>query len=390
MIEFHPPSGDELSVLGRIAAETFGFPEAAFEKVVERVGRNNLRVASNKASVVGGLAIYRLAQWFGGKAIPMAGIALVCVPPEKRATGISRLMMSSLLNELYQDGTPLATLFASTQHAYRNVGFEQAGTWNQYEMDMSQIGHRNFPLPLNQVELDLVNFDNLAHQRAALTNGNVTRTPGLWDRLITPINSAYPMRGYLIGESQTPSGYIIFEQHMGNRFDDRYLFIRDMTALTGDSYQSLAAFLYGHRPIFPKIRFYGASLDPLIATTQEARTKPIFSERWMMRIIHVTRALTLRGYNPHVKASLDFSLSDPLIAENNGRFRLQVEDGSGQITRGGNGEVEMDIRGLASLYSSLFDATTLQQMGKLTGPAAAIHRANTMFAGPQPWMPDKF
>ena len=125
-------------------------------------------------------------------------------------------------------------------------------------------------------------------------------------------------------------------------------------------------------------------------STREARAQPEFNERWMLRIVDVPRALSQRGYPASITGTLDVSITDELIPENHGRFRLELENGKARVSRGGAGELQTDVRGLSPLYTSLFDATTLQSLGYIVGSPETIEMANAIFAGPQPWMPDKF
>ena len=71
-MQFRQPTATEISELGQLASQTFGFPHAKFALTVERIGAENLRVAVEDGKLNGGLAVYRLEQWLGGRAIPMA------------------------------------------------------------------------------------------------------------------------------------------------------------------------------------------------------------------------------------------------------------------------------------------------------------------------------
>ncbi|MFO1094643.1 MAG: sterol carrier protein domain-containing protein [Planctomycetaceae bacterium] len=83
-------------------------------------------------------------------------------------------------------------------------------------------------------------------------------------------------------------------------------------------------------------------------------------------------------------------MSDPVIAENNGRFVLSVRDGTATVESGGRGDLRCDVRGLAPLYTGMFRPVALAQMGWVTGSATALEAATKVFAGPEPWMPEYF
>ena len=74
----------------------------------------------------------------------------------------------------------------------------------------------------------------------------------------------------------------------------------------------------------------------------------------MLRIIDVVGALSKRGYPMGLDAELHLEVSDRAIASNNGKFCLRVSQGRGEVTKGGKGEFQLDVRGLAPLYTGLF------------------------------------
>ena len=52
--------------------------------------------------------------------------------------------------------------------------------------------------------------------------------------------------------------------------------------------------------------------------------------------------------------------------------------------------VDPSIRGLAALYTGHLSAFQLQLMGRLDGPESDLDQATAIFAGPAPWMSDRF
>src|SRR6185295_16930186 len=79
-----------------------------------------------------GLVLIPMGQWFGGKRVPMTGIAAVAVEPFARGKGAAKRLLVSMLQELQGKGVALSTLYPATQVLYRAVGYEQAGS--RYEV----------------------------------------------------------------------------------------------------------------------------------------------------------------------------------------------------------------------------------------------------------------
>ena len=97
-----------------------------------------------------------------------------------------------------------------------------------------------------------------------------------------------------------------------------------------------------------------------------------------------------RGYPQNLVAELHLEIKDDLIAENNGKFVLKVSNGRGEVSKGGTGEFQLDIKGLSPLYTGFFTPYQLQLTGYLQATETALSVAIQMFAGSSPWMADFF
>ena len=111
---------------------------------------------------------------------------------------------------------------------------------------------------------------------------------------------------------------------------------------------------------------------------------------WMLRIINAPLALSKRGYPKKLTAELHLDIRDHLIAANNNKFCLQVSQGSGEVIPGGRGDFQIDIRSLASIYTSFLSPQQLQSLGNLRATTEALETATLIFSGARPWMADFF
>lgn len=160
--------------------------------------------------------------------------------------------------------------------------------------------------------------------------------------------------------------------------------------LTEAAGRRLWTFLADHRSQIEKIQWRSSIVDTLSLLLPEQTAEISVSERWMLRVVDVVKALEKRGYPTQVEAILNLEVRDDLIAENNGQFVLTVSQGRGEVTKGGTGDLQCDIRGLAPLYTGLFTARQLQQIGQIKATHEALAIATQLFSGSQPWMSDKF
>jgi predicted acetyltransferase len=166
---------------------------------------------------------------------------------------------------------------------------------------------------------------------------------------------------------------------------------RDVAATTPSAARRLLGFLADHRSLAGRVSWRGAPNDPLLAQVQEqrdVRTEVRFV--WMLRILDVPAAMAARGWAPGVAAEVHLDVSDDLFPENAGRWVLCVADGAATCERRGRGDLRIDVRGLASLYSAWAGPGDLATSGLADGPPAAMAAAAAAFAGPVPWMADHF
>jgi predicted acetyltransferase len=379
----------EAEQLGDILRQCFNFPASSWHSYFNRLGPTNFRVIRRAGRIVGGLASYPMGQWFGGRSVPMSGLAAVGIAPEHRGTGAAAELITQTLKELYANGVPLSALYASTQRLYRKVGYEQAGSYCRFSLPTNSIPSWDHSLPIHPVDPTHHEvFHDLYRQRAMETSGNLDRHQAIWQRLVKPPTDD-PIYAYLVGPDHKPEGYIIFSQQPGAT-GYYNLRIWDLVTLTPAAGRRLWTFLADHRSLANEVLWHGPTVEPLLALLAEQSYQITHLERWLLRIVDVPKALALRGYPAGVEAELHLAIQDDLLPENSRNFILSVSEGRGDVVEGGRGELQLDIRGLAPLYTGLFTPHQLQITGYLEATAGALLIATQLFAGSEPWMPDHF
>jgi predicted acetyltransferase len=370
-----------------ILTQCFNFPQARWKAYLDLTGKENFRVVRREGRVVGGLVILFMGQWFGGRAIPMGGIAAVGVPPEQRGGGVAQTLMAQTLRELREQEIPLSALYASTQHLYRSVGYEQAGCFCLYSMPAAAFPRGDRTLAVEPVDASKHEiFHSLYREWVMPMNGCLARNRAIWERAVRSEDG--PVYGYRIGDAEAPVGYLIYA-HQG-REHGHDMRVRDWAALTPAAFARLQTLLADHRSVVQDVIWKGPPVDPLLCSPEEQRFQHRGSERWMLRIVDVPAALGQRGYPEGITEELHLDVADDLLPGNAGRFVLSVRDGRGSVTRGGRGDLRCAVRGLAPLYASMLVPQELARIGWIVGDARTLATAARIFAGPQPWMGDGF
>ncbi|MDZ8109056.1 MAG: GNAT family N-acetyltransferase [Nostoc sp. DedQUE12a] len=381
----HPQDIQQLAVIFK---QCFVNALGGEEAYMNQIGVENFRIIRESQQLIGGLATLNMGQWWGGERLPMTGIAVVAIAPEYRGSGGAIALMQHTLKELYAKGIPLSALYPAVQSLYRKVGYEQGGSWYIWEVATNAIGVREQPLPLQPVvPINHQVFHELYQQQAKLTHGYLDRHPAIWQRLIEPDEKEMTY-AYFIGTKDQPQGYTIFTQEQTQ--NGEIIVVKDWVLKTAAATQTFWSLLASHRSQIQRVRWKSSAIDTLTLALPEQTAKILTQFRWMLRIVDVVKALSMRGYPSGIETELHLEIQDNVIDANNGKFILSVANGRGEVTKGGKGELQLDVRELAPLYTSLFSPYHLQIAGKLHGTETAISAATQIFAASSPWVADFF
>ena len=319
----HP---QEIQQLGEILRQCFGSSPADWERYLNRLGAENFRILRQEDKIIAGLAIYLMGQWFGGQIVPMAGIAAVGVTPEARGRGVARELLTRTIQELYSLNIPISALYPATQVLYRQVGYEQGGSYCKWELPTANIQIKERHLPMYRVSVsDSGIFEQIYDRQARVNNGNLARNSAIWSRILEP-HPEEDIYAYLIGSEPSPGGYLIFTQK------EEAIEIRDWALLNASAAKRLWTFLADHRSIIEKVTWQGSVFNPFTLLLPEQTGKIVKQMNWMLRIINVPLALSKRGYPTTLAAELHLDVRDDLITANNGKFCLKVSQGKGEVS----------------------------------------------------------
>ncbi len=381
-------SPDDLGALARIVGWAFGFGEADAAPWLERGGTENLRLCLDDGAVTGGLMHVPMGQFFGGRAVPMVGIAGVAVAPEARGRGVALSLMNATVRELWQRGVALSTLYPATLTLYRKSGYAPAGCLFDVSVPAKSIGVSERAGSVRPAqEADLPRIEELYTRVAQGRDGRLARGSYIWNRIKKP--RATPARGFVVEQGGGIAGYLFASQQRtpSEHFD---LSLSDVCAATPFAAKKLLSFLYDHRSIAEQIKWRGAQADALLLAIPERIYEVKLREHWMTRICNVQRALEARGYPAGVNLSLELEVVDDVIPENSGRLVLTVASGRGSVEPGGTGKLRLDVRALSALFTGFQSPAELALGGSLEGDASSLSIARTLFSGAAPEMPDFF
>jgi predicted acetyltransferase len=350
----------------------------------------NVRALERNGEIASCLVICDFGQYFGGRSIKSAGIAAVGAAVHHRSKGMARTLMQEMLREQHERGVPLSTLYPSTRTLYRRAGFETAGCIHEVDIETRRLEARRSDVDLIPIgESNEAVVDKLHERFASAHPGNLHRTRVMWHRIRFDRESK-PNEGYLIEVDESPEGYFYFRREE-SKTSAYSIDVWDVVASTPRAAQRFLSFLSEHRTLADRASWVGSPVDPVLLTLDEQAYKVRLLDEWMVRIIDVAKAIGERGYPPHARGELHLEISgDDVLPENNGRFVVEVENGSATARRGGSGRMRVSIRGLAPLFTGYYTPEALRNAGLLEADEDSLALASALFAGPTPWMRDRF
>ena len=294
-----------------------------------------------------------------------------------------------------------ASLYPATLPLYRRVGFEQAGYWCEYRLNLkllaldpaiaatTRAADRGLRVRAFDRERDLDGVRACYRAFALAHEGMLDRGDYIWGRIFKPRQGE--STGLVVEDARGIAGYVFFRQERTPQLDHDVV-VTDMAVSTPAAARRLLDMLTDFRSVGHELAFHGGPHHPFVTLLNEQKLVMKLREYWMLRVLDVNAALTQRGYNPHVACDFTLDLRDTTIPENAGPWRVEVEGGNARVSRGvaAPGAISLDARALAPLYTGFMTPRELRAIGALDGPDSSLTAAAAAFAGGAPSLQDMF
>jgi predicted acetyltransferase len=316
----------------------------------------------------------------------MLGLAGVAIAPEARARGLALGLVAQTLRAARERGSALSTLYPSTFGLYRKAGYELAGSHCRITLQLRQLPRMPRPLQVessNEPAPIEALYRKLAQQRP----GYLDRGAYIWSRVRKAEQE--PARAFVVHGSSGLDGYV-YARAAAPQSVPFELLLNDFMSRTPHAFQSLLAFLADHATTAERAVWHGSAADARILGLPERVAQVAVQDYWMLRVLHVERALLQRGY-PEVDRAIDLQVEDELLPENSGLYPLSVRSGVAHLEPGTPQlHARLSVGALAALYSGFMAPRELQIAGKLEADERALSALGLLFAGPAPALPDYF
>jgi predicted acetyltransferase len=383
-----PPRDDaELARYADLVSQALGPPPAYAREFVDRMKDQVLVLGRVDGQVAGGLGVLRFGHFFGGRSVPAGGITAVAVAPEHRGKGLAGAMTRAALDVCAAQGLVLSTLYPATCPVYRAAGYEIAGQRTFWRFPTASGAAPERTLRMREATAaDRPAMKRLYDARARACAGVLDRSAYVWERVLEPIgDKAF---AYVVQDKRDLVGYVVFT-HKPQPFGYEIV-VKDALGATPAAIRRILTFFADHASLAKTWISVMGPGDPFARSARENSREVAEAFPWMARLVDVPGAVAARGFSPALRGEIHLDVTDSVIAKNARRWTLAVDDGRAEVKEGGRGDVHLDVRALAALYTGASTGEELAAAGLAHGDAQALARATSLFAGPAPWMIDFF
>jgi predicted acetyltransferase len=393
--ELRTGAPEDLDGIWEVFRLGFGATDADRDRWVESLDpARALVVDGPRGEIAAASHIRPFRQWFGGRAVPLAGYSPVAVLPEHRGRGLGRAVTAGPFADLRERGEVIAGLFPASVELYRSVGFELAGSYVHRRLPAAHLAALR---PGGAVDLRRGTVDDVAavhrcyDRLARRTDGPITRDEAWWARRLPPDLAGTVC--YVVDDPATPgelAGYAAYRHGPGRPPYDYAVVVSEVLAADPDVLRALWRVVGSSGSQAPQVDVIGPGEDPLFLLVGASDPRAVRSEiRWMLRLVDAAGAVAARGWNPTATGRVDLEVVDEHAPWNAGRWQLEVDGGAGRLAPGGDGTVEVTIQGLSSWWSGYAGARTLAATGHLrTADPAALAVLDGLGAASPPTLVD--
>ncbi len=359
------------------------------------------------AFVDGSIATATGAQPFtvrlNGRPAQAAGVTAVGTYPQYRRQGLLRRTMIEALTRYRDAGQSFALLWASFAAIYQRYGYGLASAYVAYEFDPREVAFREELPTSGAVELMPPGKSRPVQERvhaewARPRNLVVDRSQEWWDQLFREHGDRRRYHAVYRNGAGEPRGYLVYDiaedlggWGMRETGPDQSMNLLAFYPLDLEAHRAMWNYIRAHdlvkRVRWDKVPEDDVTPDLLIEPRELHRGT---GDAMWMRITDVEALLPLRSYGD--EGAITLAVRDELLPWNDGVYRLETEGDAAKVSRtSGPADLSMRVGALATLVSGYRSATQLSRAGLLEGDAAALRRADRLFATEyRPHMPEGF
>jgi predicted acetyltransferase len=308
--------------------------------------------------------------WFGGRVLPLAGIADVTVAAEERGRGVLAPLLVALLEGARERGAVVSTLFPTAPRIYRRAGYEVVTSLRRVDVPSAALA----ALPASP---------EVVLRRAVV--GDAERIRRLYDTWASGLDGPLTRRGVSFPATDAElmgafTGITLAEDHAGDLLGYASwvrgssapggpdLFVVDLVATRVEAYAALLRTLGSFASVAASVRVRTSGDDLVRLLLPTADWTQVRENVCMLKVLDVEAALTGAACPPGLTVRSGFTLVGDVLRDLDGGYVVEAEEGRVRCVRGTvRGDRTLGPRGLALLVTGAAPCRELRVLGLLTG-----------------------
>ena len=321
----------ELDLRVRAFGPLGGYRERVIANNLAMMAAGQLLGAYDGGRLLGTARYLDIRQWWGGRAMPMAGVAGVKTAPEARGRGVATALLTELLSLLPERGYPISALYPSTPGVYRSLGWEFGGGFYRTEIAGPALAALLPPdsgTSGGEVRLRRAGPDDAAEAFAVMSAVFAA------SRDCGPSTFGVDDLRRDLGDDEVFS-YLTDDGFLSYGFDggSRAIEVSYFAAGSAATAKALWGILGSHSTVTKTVSAFVSPHNPIGWLTRGLDVELRLHQRWMLRVLDPVAAIAGRGFPAAVTTSVNLRLTDAALPGNSGDYRLTVADGTGSLVK---------------------------------------------------------
>lgn len=364
-----PLTADDAEASQQLGFEAFGMPATPpTTPPADQPGRVGFG-AFDGDTLAGRMIDRDFDSYYGGESLPTAGIAGVTIAAEYRGQGTLRPLFSALLAAARERGAVISTLYPTAPRIYRGFGYEVVADFATVRVPTHTLAAGLRPegistrrATVEDVEAIRAVYDTWAREQ----NGPLTRRGVSFPATAAEFLQTYTGVTVAVDAADLVHGYAAW--HRGPRYGEQgVLQVDDLLAVDADGYRALLAAMGSFSSVTPHVHLDTSGDDVIRLFLPSLHWQVQESAPYMLKILDVSGALSLRGYPQGFVGELAFHLSGSFEPDQDGGYILDVSSGRGNCVRAEHGGRVFTPAGLALMFAGAQSSANLRSAGHLSG-----------------------
>lgn len=317
----------------------------------------------------------------------MGGLTGVGTYPEYANLGLMSQLMRRALANMREREQSISYLYPYSIPFYRRKGWEIISDKISFEVKDTQLPKlKTVPGNVERLSIDHPDIRDVYRRFALSHHGAMLRSELAWEEYLRWDLDDLTVAVYY-DEDQQPQGYLLYW------VAEEVFHMKEMVFTDGEARAGLWNFISAHFSMITRVKGHIYTTEPLAFLLEDSDIKETISPYYMARIVDIHRFVKQYPFLPQTtECQLTFTLHDPMLEWNQGKFTLKVdEQGRGQLTEGGgNAEAIFDIQTLTTMLMGYKRPAYLARAGRFQSRRTTIELLERLIERQTPYFSDYF